>query len=51
MQEKQIFKGVKLTESQAARVQRLADQRFEGNFSMALRYILSSLISGSVPSL
>ena len=51
MQEKQVFKGVKLTECQAAKVQRLADQQFEGNFSMALRHILSSLIAGKVPKL
>lgn len=50
-EDKQVFKGVKLTERQAEKVQRLADQKFEGNFSMALRHILSSLMSGQVPSL
>ena len=51
MQDKQVFKGVKLTECQAAKVQRLADQQFEGNFSMALRHILNSVMAGKVPQL
>lgn len=51
MQEKQIFKGVKLTECQAVKVQRLADQQFEGNFSMALRHILNCIIAGKVTQL
>lgn len=39
-QDKYVFKGVKVTAEQAAFVQRIADGRFEGNFSMALRSIL-----------
>lgn len=40
-QEKYVFKGVKVTENQAVFVQKIADKKFEGNFSMALRSILS----------
>lgn len=39
-QEKYVFKGVKLTAEQAAFVQKVADGKFEGNFSMALRGII-----------
>ena len=39
-QEKYVFKGVKLTSEQAAFVQKVADGKFEGNFSMALRGII-----------
>jgi len=40
-QDKFIFKGVKVTAEQSAFVQRIADGRFEGNFSMALRSIIN----------
>lgn len=40
-QDKFIFKGVKVTLKQAAFVQKIADRKFEGNFSMALRSVLS----------
>ncbi len=42
-----IFKGVKITKEQADYVQKIADLRFEGNFSMALRHILSSVMGES----
>lgn len=43
----QVFKGVKLTQHQVDYVQRLADQMFEGNFSMALRHLLSNVMAQS----
>lgn len=44
----QVFKGVKLTQVQVDFVQRLADRNFEGNFSMALRHLLSGIMAGSL---
>lgn len=41
----QVFKGVKLNQNQVDYVQRIADKSFEGNFSMALRYLLSSIMA------
>lgn len=41
MKETHVFKGVKLTEKQVRFVQLMADKSFEGNFSMALRTILT----------
>ena len=45
MKETYIFKGVKLTECQSKFVQRIADKKYEGNFSMALRQILSKAMT------
>lgn len=42
-----VFKGVKLTPDQVTYIQRLADLRFEGNFSMALRHLLSKVMAGA----
>ena len=41
MKETHIFKGVKLTNDQCKFVQSIADKKYEGNFSMALRSILA----------
>jgi hypothetical protein len=40
-----VFKGVKLTQSQVTYIQKIADKRFEGNFSMALRHLLSNIMA------
>lgn len=40
-----IFKGVKLTSAQCDYIQRVADLSFEGNFSMALRHVLSKVMA------
>lgn len=43
-----VFKGVKLTKQQCDYVQRLADAKYEGNFSMALRNLLSKLMAAAL---
>jgi hypothetical protein len=44
MKESHVFKGVKLSCSQIKFVQSLADKSYEGNFSMALRSILTKVM-------
>lgn len=43
-----LFKGVKLTKQQCDYVQKLADLKFEGNFSMALRHLLSKVMTSAL---
>jgi len=44
MSEKNVFKGVKITESQSLMLQQIADKKFEGNFSMAIRFVIEQFI-------
>jgi hypothetical protein len=43
-----VFKGVKLTQAQVDYIQKVANMRFEGNFSMALRHLLSNIMAATV---
>lgn len=43
-----VFKGVKLTQEQVTYIQRLADLKYEGNFSMALRSILADVMASKL---
>jgi hypothetical protein len=44
MSEKNVFKGVKITESQSLILQQIADKKFEGNFSMAIRFVIDHFV-------
>lgn len=39
--EKNTLIGIRLPESMVARIQKLADKKYEGNFSMALRSLIT----------
>ena len=47
MKESHVFKGVKLTEKQVKFVQAMADKSYEGNFSMALRVVISKAMKAA----
>lgn len=44
MSEKNVFKGVKITESQSLMLQQIAEKKFEGNFSMAIRFVIDQFV-------